>query len=516
MPILTRYGGDMSSNGFGFGPNGSNDGDDDRDDRKDNNQGGFGGFGGFGDQSNPFGIFGFPFGAPGGNGAGGSDGSATGNGRGGSGSGGPGSSGGQPNLGDILNQFGQMFSGMGQQFAQSNSGPVNHDVAERVARTRIGQPADIKDSARDALTDSLRLAELWLDDATTLPAGANRIEAWNSLQWLENTMDTWKRLVDPVAKRMNDASLEGVPEEAREMMGPMMGIMNQMNSMSFGTQLGGALASLAKATLTGSDLGLPLHTIGAAVALPTHLTALAEELEVPERDLYIYAVAREAAHQRLFARVPWLVERMISSVEEYAAGIQIDYSSIEEAARGLNLEGLQDPQQMQEAMQQFQNMDLSPKINSRNEHARSRFQTLLALVEGWVDMVVTDALGERLTGAAQLDEAWRRRRLTEGAEQALEKATGIDLGSPKVREATELWRRLTTAVGMERRDQVWDHPDFLPVAEDLDDSAAFIDSVLGGTESDDFDPIAELEEQLRREAESGEKDNGSDDEPGNA
>nr|WP_120491160.1 zinc-dependent metalloprotease [Corynebacterium lactis] len=486
----------MSSHGFGFGPN---DNDDDRDDndRNRDDKGGFGGFGGFGGQGGPFGFFGFPFGAPSGQG----------------GPGGPGGAGGadgQPNLGDILNQFGQMFSGMGQQFAQSNSGPVNHDVAERVARTRIGQPAAVSDSAREALTDSLRLAELWLDDATTLPSGANRVEAWNSLQWLENTLPTWKRLVDPVAKRMNDASLEGVPEEAREMMGPMMGIMNQMNSMSFGTQLGGALADLAKGTLTGSDLGLPLHTTGAAVMLPTHLTALAEELEVPARDLYIYAVAREAAHQRLFDRVPWLVERMISSVEEYAAGIQIDYSSIEDAARGLDLEGLQDPQKIQEAMSQFQNLDLSPKISSRNEHARSRFQTLLALVEGWVDMVVTDALGERLPGAAQLDEAWRRRRITEGAEQALEKATGIDLGSPKVREATDLWRRLTTAVGMERRDQVWDHPDFLPVAEDLDDSAAFIDSVLGGSESDDFDPIAELEEQLRREAETGEKDNGSD------
>ncbi|KAA9226035.1 zinc-dependent metalloprotease [Corynebacterium amycolatum] len=477
----------MSSNGFGFGPN---DNDDDRDDAGNNDSG----QGGQGGQGGPFGFFGFPFGGMGG---------AGGFGFGGPGQPGSGSSGKgeQPNLGDILNQFGEMFSGMGQRFQESNSGPVNYDAAERVARTRLGNPAPVKDSAREALADSLRLAELWLDDVTSLPAGVNRVEAWNSLQWLENTKSTWTRLVDPVASRMSDASLEGVPEEAREMMGPMLGIMRQMNSMSFGTQLGNALAELAQTSLTGSDLGLPLHTTGAAVLLPTHLVALAEELEVPARDLFIYATAREAAHQRLYDRVPWLAERMISSVEEYAAGIVIDYSAIEEAARGLDIENMQDPQRMQEAMSQLQNMDLSPKIRSRNENARTRFQTLLALVEGWVDMVVTDALGERLPGAAQLDEAWRRRRATEGAEQALEKATGIDLGSPKVREATNLWHRLTTAVGIERRDKVWDHPDFLPVAEDLDEPAAFIDSVLGGSENDDFDPIAELEEQLRKEAE---------------
>ena len=474
----------MSSQGFGFGPN---DNDDDRD-RDDNS--GPGGAGG------PFGFFGMPFGGFGSFGQPG---------------GGSGGDNRQPNLGDIFNQFGQMFSGMGQQFAQANSGPVNHDMAERVARQRLGSPAPIRDSVREALTDSLRLAEIWLDDATTLPSGANRVEAWHSQQWLEHTLPTWKRLVDPVAKSMNEASLEGMPAEAREMMGPMLQLMNQMNSMSFGTQLGNALAELAQSSLTGSDLGLPLHTTNAAVLLPTHLTNLAEDLEIPTRDLFIYAVAREAAHQRLFDRVPWLVERMISSVEEYASGIEIDYSAIEEAAREFNLESMQDPQQLQEAMAQFQNLDLSPKIGSRNEHSRARFQTLLALVEGWVDVVVSDALGERLPGAAQIDEAWRRRRATEGAEQALTKATGIDLGSPKVREAADLWRRLTVAVGVQRRDQVWDHPDFLPVAEDLDDSAAFIDSVIGGNAEDDFDPIAELEEQLRQEAQSRDSDTGDSD-----
>lgn len=486
----------MSSKGFGFTPD---DDDDDRDDRRD----GPGGPGNnpFGD----FGFFGFPlggfgFGAPGQGGQGGD-----------AGKGGDGGQGGQPNLGDILSQFGQMLSGMGRNMGES--GPVNHSMAEKVARQRLGKVEPIRDSERDALADALRLAELWLDDATMLPAGANRVEAWNSLQWLEHTLPTWQRIVDPVAARLADASLEGMPEQAREMMGPMVGMLSQMNSMNFGVQLGGALAGLAEDALTGSDLGLPLHATGAAVLMPRHLAKLADELEVPARDLFVYAAAREAAHQRLFDRVPWLVERMIASVEEYAAGLTMDYSGIEEAARGIDIESIQDPAKMQEAMAQFQNMDLSPIITSANQHARTRLETLLALVEGWVDVVVEDGLGDRLPGAGQLDEAWRRRRVSSGAEQALEKATGIDLGAPKVREAADLWRRLTTAVDVERRDRVWDHPDFLPTAEDLDNPAGFIDGVLGGAESDDFDPIAELEEQLRREAEEGDSRDQNDDGP---
>ncbi|WP_027019342.1 zinc-dependent metalloprotease [Corynebacterium sputi] len=469
----------MSNQGFGFSSN------DDDDERKDDNQN---------NPNNPFGMFGFPLG---GFGFGGQPGGNAGNGDQQGGPNGPGG------LGDILNQFGQMLSGFSQQMDNPQGGAVDHGAAERIALQKIGNPAPIRESQRTALTDSLRLVELWLDDSTVLPVGADRAEGWNTRQWLENTMPTWKRVVDPVASKMNDASLAGLPEEARQMMGPMLGMLNRVNSMNFGAQLGNALSDLAKSSLTGSDLGLPLTMSGAAVLLPTNITALAEELEQPNRELTVYLTAREAAHQRLFHRVPWLAERMIAAIEEYANGLTMDFSSIEEAARGFDLESLQDPSKIQEAMQSFQNIDMTPKVTSSNQHARTRLETMLALVEGWVDVVVMDSLGERLPDAMQIDEAWRRRRATDGAQKALEKATGIDLAAPKTREAGVLWRRLTDAVGIERRDAVWDHPDFLPVADDLDNPASFIDGILGSADNDDFDPIAALEEQLRKEAEEG-------------
>lgn len=79
---------------------------------------------------------------------------------------------------------------------------------------------------------------------------------------------------------------------------------------------------------------------------------------------------------------------------------------------------------------------------------------------------------------------------------------GIEFAAPKVAEAQELWRRVGVAVGTERRDHVWDHPDFLPTAEDLESSAEFIDALLDDSSGSDFDPIAEitkLEEMLASE-----------------
>ncbi|MEZ2121465.1 MULTISPECIES: zinc-dependent metalloprotease [unclassified Corynebacterium] len=471
----------MNNHGFGFRP--GNDDDDDRNDGQGN-----------------FGFFSFGPGMGGGN----------------MGSGG---------LGDMLNQFGQMLSGMGSSMnSPDGQGAVNYALAERIARQQIGRVQPVPANRVTAVTDAVRLAELWLDDATELPTASTRIEAWNAETWLEQTLPVWKRMVTPVAERMNEAQLESLPEEARQMIGPMLQMMNQMSGMNFGMQLGNALGDLARQALTGSDFGLPVAPAGVTAVLPVHLQEMSKGLDVPMQEALFYLCVREAARQRLFKHVPWLVERLVSSVEEYAAGLVIDTSHIEEAARELNLES-GDPAQIQDAMQRLQGMDLSPRISSRNAGAASRLETMLALVEGWVELVVTEAIGDRIPSTGAMNEAWRRRRATGGsAEQAFSKVVGIEFAAPKVAEAMELWRRVEVAVGVKRRDAVWDHPDFLPVASDLENSAEFIDGLLDEGGVDDFDPIAEidaLEKMLAEEADrkgpsdetDADGDDGTGDEP---
>ena len=318
-------------------------------------------------------------------------------------------------------------------------------------------------------------------------------------------------MVSPVAEHMNDAQLESLPEEAREMMGPMGNMMKQMSSMNFGMQLGHALGDLAKQALTGSDFGLPVAPANTIAVLPHNIQSIARSLDVPGQEVLVYIAARECARQRLFKHVPWLVERLVSSVEEYAMGLVIDTSHIEEATRELNLES-GDPQAIQDAMQQLQGMDLSPRISSSNEAAASRLETLLALVEGWVEHVVGEALGDRIPSTKDMAQAWANRRSTGGsAEKAFSKVVGIELNAPNVEGAAELWRRSTVAVGAEKRDSAWDHPDLLPTAEHLDNPAAFIDSLLDDSDSDEFDQeFAKLEEMLRNSDQESNSDEEQD------
>jgi putative hydrolase len=398
---------------------------------------------------------------------------------GGFGAGGLGGAGFNPaDLGQIFTKLGEMFSGAGGAMAGGQSGPVNYDLARQLASSSIGFVKPIPEQTTSAIADAVRLAETWLDGVTPLPAGTTRSVAWTPSDWVDNTLDTWKRLCDPVAQQISEVWTSTLPEEAKAMAGPLLAMMSQMGGMAFGSQLGQALGTLSKEVLTSTDVGLPLGPKGVAALLPEAIEALGEGLEQPRSEIMTFLAAREAAHHRLFSHVPWLSSQLLNAVEAFAKGMKVDTSGIEEMARGLDPSALADPSKMEELLSQGM---FEPKATPEQTAALERLETLLALIEGWVQTVVTAALGERIPGTTALSETLRRRRATGGpAEQTFATLVGLELRPRKLREAAVLWERLTDAVGADARDAVWQHPDLLPVAADLDEPAGFIDRVIGG------------------------------------
>jgi putative hydrolase len=385
-------------------------------------------------------------------------------------------------LGQIFSQLGEMFSGAGTSMAGGQSaGPVNYDLARQLAASSIGFVAPVPEQTTAAIADAVRLAETWLDGVTPLPAGTTRTAAWTATDWIDNTMDTWKRLCDPVAEQISTVWAQALPAEAQAMAGPLMAMMSQMGGMAFGSQLGQALGKLSKEVLTSTDIGLPLGPKGVAALMPEAVEALAEGLEQPRSEIVTFLAAREAAHHRLFSHVPWLSTQLLNAVEAFAKGTKIDMSGIEEFARGFNPASLTDPSEMEQLLNQG---IFEPKATPEQTAALERLETLLALIEGWVQTVVFDALGDRIPGTSALSEMLRRRRATGGpAEQTFATLVGLELRPRKMREAADLWVKLTQAVGADARDGVWQHPDLLPSASDLDEPAGFIDRMIGGDTS---------------------------------
>src|SRR5207245_3029188 len=110
---------------------------------------------------------------------------------------------------------------------------------------------------------------------------------------------------------------EARPDEAKPVAGPMLAMVSQMGGMAFGSQLGGALAQLGAEVLTSTDIGIPLGPEGVAALLPANIEKFTAGLERPAGEVMVYLAAREAAHHRLFAHVPWLRQPLLATVEEY-------------------------------------------------------------------------------------------------------------------------------------------------------------------------------------------------------
>ncbi len=412
-------------------------------------------------------------------------------------------------LGQIFTKLGEMFSGAGSAMAGGKqSGPVNYDLARQLANSSIGFVAPVPEKTAGAVADAVRLAETWLDGVTPLPAGTTRTVAWTPSDWLDNTMETWKRLCDPVAEQVSTMWTAALPEEAKAMAGPLLAMMSQIGGMAFGSQLGQALGKLSREVLTSTDIGLPLGPKGVAALLPEAIEAFAEGLERPRSEILTFLAAREAAHHRLFSHVPWLSSQLLGAVEAFAKGMKVDMSGIEDFARGFNPASLSDPSEMEQLLNQG---IFEPKATPEQEAALERLETLLALIEGWVQTVVSGALGERIPGTSAMAETMRRRRATGGpAEQTFATLVGLELRPRKMREAAVLWERLTEAVGADARDSVWQHPDLLPSASDLDEPAGFIDRMIGGDTSGIDDAIDQAIADLQKNDPPQEGDSGTE------
>jgi putative hydrolase len=246
-------------------------------------------------------------------------------------------------------------------------------------------------------------------------------------------------------------------------------MMQQVGVSMWGAQVGQAIGRLAGEVVSSTDVGLPLAE-GHAALLPANVRTFGEGLGVEERDVAVYLALREAAHLRLFAHAPWLRPHLLSLVEEYARHVTVDTDRIESSLREL------DPQRPEAIQEALEGGLFDLPTTAEQKAALERLELALALVEGWVDDVVTQATEGRLPSAAPLRETVRRRRATGGpAEQTFATLVGLELRPRRLREASAFWTAVRLARGVDGRDAVWAHPDLVPTTDDLVDPASFLD-----------------------------------------
>ena len=385
--------------------------------------------------------------------------------------------------------------------AGKNTGSVDWDSARDSVKRTIKDDRAITDRDEQSMNIATELADLWLNSATALPQSDASHRLLKKQQWVDETFESWKKLVEPVAEGVSGAMtgllpgpenggtleipeefLSSLPDEVaanlRETLastdfaaltGPIMAMAKSMGATMYGTQFGEALGNMANEVLSTSDIGIPLTENQTSGYVASNVAEFSKSLGIDESEVRIYIALRERAHTRLFSNAPWLSSQVLNTISAYARGVRIDTERIQDAIAGL------DPANP-EAIQASITPDLfEPTLTEEQKQAHERLEQLLALIEGWVSLVVTEAIGNRLSSAVALDEAFRRRRAAGGpAEKLFAGLIGLELRPKRMREATDLWQKLTELKGQAERDDIWKHPDLLPSLDDLADVEKYL------------------------------------------
>ncbi|MFV0462981.1 MAG: zinc-dependent metalloprotease [Nostocoides sp.] len=429
-----------------------------------------------------------------------------------------------PAMQQMLGQFGidkldpATLAVIGQQvnalMNASDEGAIDLANATDLARKTVAAAGDELVSAprQHAVDQALAVARLWLDAVTEFAAHDIEEGAWSRAEWVEATMTTWASLVEPIAEGVTaamtaamTAQLEqfdqltegGIPEgllpdgvlpagmDPRAMLGAIQPMVARMGSAMFSMQLGQAVGTLAGDVLSGTDVGLPLVPTRTVAMVPVNIDAFASGLDIDAEEVLLYLAVRESARARLFAAVPWLGPGVTAAVRDYASDIRIDTEGIERTLSDIDLS---DPGAMVAVQEKLQGQLFTPQPSPAQQAALTRLETLLALVEGWVDVVTDRATRSTLPHAAALGEVIRRRRGTGGpAEKTFASLVGLQLRPRRLRDAANLWAALEDRLGADRRDDAWRHPDLAPTGADLDDVLGYVDRVQGGSTPDEFD-----------------------------
>lgn len=385
-----------------------------------------------------------------------------------------------------------------QQAMQNPSGEIDWSIARRIAIDVASQGTPAADPA--TAQRSFPVAALWLDEATEVGTTSDAPRTLTRVEWVQQTVDTWIGLSEPVAesiaRALTDALSSQLPEQLGGTLGGLGPMLRSVGGALFATQLGQVIGKLANEVSAGGDVGIPLFEgqgrEGGAL-IPSGVAAFADGLEQDAEAVTLYLTVRELAHARLFRHTRWLRLHLVSAITDYARGMSLDTMRIEELARDI------DPSDTDAMQRLVSSGALIPPKTPAQEAALERLETMLALIEGWVD-AVTETAVSRLPGSEAIAEMVRRRRAVGGpAEHAFSTLVGLELRPRRMREAAALWRLLAERGGIERRDALWAHPDLLPTAEELDHPARLLERMgLDGTSpapapADDFDrALAEL------------------------
>ena len=403
----------------------------------------------------------------------------------------------------------KQFSGLGLNLpglisalsGQASPGSLSKDLIRDISKKFLSAHTDIPVTleSQSAVYEALQIADLWLNEATifaSMPIPES--SALSRRDWIDATLAGWQELAKPLVDGMSEAmnqmlketlgdsiEIEGSSSDSIKIPGApfefskatLTSIMGTFMSSLLSTQLGQTIGSLSTTVTGANDVALPLMEPIRAQLLPQNVTIWGSGLDMEERELRIYLALREVAAARLFAGAPWLRKHIKESIAAYGKGIRVDINAITEQAESAMNSGEIDPANPDSLTLAISGGLFTPEETPAQVRALENLETLLALIEGWIDAVVALAAKDRLPSLSKLSETQQRRRATKSPTQQLfATLVGLEVSPRKTREAMQFWEKIVELRDQKTRDEIWDEAFLLPTSEQLTQPSEFLKS----------------------------------------
>lgn len=408
------------------------------------------------------------------------------------------------NFGEIF----QQFSGMGLNLqgllaslsGQASPSALSQQMIRDISRKYLSAHGELPVSVQDlvATQEAFNIADLWINEATTFPTLVIAEScALSRRDWIDSTLSGWEELTKPLVDGMSGAMSEMLneslgTEESGEstpsFLIPGFGNMNISKSsiasilgtfMSslISTQLGQTIGNLSTTVTGANDVALPLSKEIRPALIPQNAANWGSGLGIKEDEVRIYLALRELAAARLFVSAPWLREYIKNAIASYGKGIRVDITAITEQAQEAMSSGELDPANPESLTLALSGGMFTPEETPTQKAALENLETVLALIDGWIDSVVTLAAKNRLPSLIQLRETQQRRRATKSPTQELfATLVGLEVSPRRTREAIAFWEKIVELKDVKSRDEIWDESFLLPRADQLGDAEGFLKS----------------------------------------
>lgn len=281
--------------------------------------------------------------------------------------------------------------------------------------------------------------------------------------WIEANVASMRALIGPVLDSVVNRRQRSGPRQ-------VSAGAQRFGGAVTGTEVAGLLAWVSTKVLGQYDLA-PAGTPRLLLVAPNVLT-VERELELDPHDFRLWVCLHEETHRVQFTAVPWLRDHMVAS------------------ARDLGDNLLPEPEQMGQRIAQIAQAlpgvlrgeaDITQVLATPEQREKlARVTAVMSLLEGHADVVMDD-VGPQVVPSVKTIRARfnQRRKGTGSVDRVLRRLLGLEAKMRQYRDGAVFVREVTSAVGWEGFNAVWQSPETLPRPEEIPDPAAWVRRVHG-------------------------------------